>query len=106
MLTGHEDSKETVMLQYQKLNQILFPAGLRLYGLSLSKRGSWDYFLNEKMQVAAGRDEVFEKTQLFIDFYLMQPFQKSSQFLSIDLRYTNGIAVRDTELDLTGVAIL
>ncbi|MDA0280717.1 MAG: cell division protein FtsQ/DivIB [Proteobacteria bacterium] len=106
LLTGPEDSQETVMLQYQKLNQILFPAGLRLSGLSLSKRGSWDYFLNEKMQVAAGRDEVFEKTQRFIDFYLMQPFQKSSQFLSIDLRYTNGIAVRDTELDLTGVAIL
>ena len=106
LLTGPEDSQETVMLQYQKLNQILFPAGLRLSGLSLSKRGSWEYLLNEKMQVAAGRDDVFEKTQRFVDFYLLQPFEQTAKFLSIDLRYGNGIAVRDTESDLTGVAIL
>ena len=93
------------MLQYQGLNQILFPAGLRLSGLSLSKRGSWEYLLNEQMQVAAGRDDVFEKTQRFIDFYLIQPFEESSQFLSIDLRYSNGIAIRDTESNFTGVAV-
>lgn len=106
LLTGPEDSQETVMLQYQKLNQILFPAGLRLSGLSLSKRGSWEYLLNEQMQVAAGRDDVFEKTQRFIDFYTSQPLQQSSQFRSIDLRYGNGIAVRDIESTFTGVAIL
>jgi cell division protein FtsQ len=106
LLAGPEDSQAAVMLQYQKLNQILFPAGLLLSGLSLIKRGSWENLLNEQMQVAAGRDDVFEKTQRFIDFYLIQPVEQSSQFLSIDLRYTNGIAVRDTELDLTGVAIL
>ncbi|MBL4573564.1 MAG: cell division protein FtsQ/DivIB [Gammaproteobacteria bacterium] len=105
LLTGPKDSQEVVMLQYQKLNQILFPAGLRLSGLGLSKRGSWDYLLNEQMQVAAGRDDVFEKTQRFIDFYLLQPFEKSSQFLSIDLRYGNGIAVRDAGSSFTGVAI-
>ena len=106
LLTGPEESQETVMLQYQKLNQILFPAGFRLSGLSLSKRGSWEYLLNEQMQVAAGRDDVFEKTQRFIDFYLIQPLEQSSQFLSIDLRYGNGIAVGDTESDFAGVAIL
>ena len=106
LLTGPEESQETVMLQYQKLNQILFPAGFRLSGLSLSKRGSWEYLLNEQMQVAAGRDDVFEKTQRFIDFYLIQPLEQSSRFLSIDLRYGNGIAVGDTESDFAGVAIL
>lgn len=106
LLTGPEDSQETVMLQYQKLNQILFPAGLRLSGLSLSRRGSWEYLLNGKLQVAAGRDGVFEKTQRFIEFYMSQPSERSSQFLSIDLRYGNGIAVRDSESDFTGVAIL
>lgn len=105
LLTGPEESQESVMLQYQKLNQILFPAGLRLSGLSLSKRGSWEYLLNESMQVTAGREDVFEKTQRFVDFYQSQPFEQSSQFLSIDLRYGNGIAVRDTETDFTGVAV-
>ena len=104
LLTGPEDSQETVMRQYQKLNQILFPAGLRLSGLSLSKRGSWEYLLNEGMQVAAGREGVLEKTQRFIEFYKSQPLEQSSQFVSIDLRYGNGIAVKDTGTDFTGVA--
>lgn len=106
LLTGPADSQKTVMLQYQKLNQILFPAGLRLSELSLSKRGSWEYVLNEQMQVTAGRDDVFEKTQRFIDFYKSQPLMQSSQFRSIDLRYGNGIAVRDIESAFTGVATL
>ncbi|MEX0963630.1 MAG: cell division protein FtsQ/DivIB [Pseudohongiellaceae bacterium] len=106
LLTGPEDSQETVMRQYQKLNQILFPAGLRLSGLSLSKRGSWEYLLNESMQVAAGREGVFEKTQRFIEFYSDLPIEQSSRFLSIDLRYGNGIAVKESGSDYTGVAIL
>jgi cell division protein FtsQ len=105
LLTGPKNSQETVMLQYQKLNQVLFPAGLRLSGLSLSKRGSWELLLNESMQVAAGREDVFERTQRFIDFYSSQPTDLSAQFLSIDLRYGNGIAVRDSKSDFTGVAI-
>lgn len=105
VLTGPEGDQELVMLQYQKLSQILSPAGLRLSGLSLSKRGSWEYLLNEQMQVAAGRDNVFEKTQRFVDFYVSQPLEQSSRFHAIDLRYGNGIAVRDVETDLTGVAI-
>jgi len=106
MLTGPQDSQETVMEQYQKLNQILFPAGLRLSGLSLSRRGSWEYLLNENMQVAAGREGVFEKTQRFIDFYKSQSLEQSSKILSIDLRYGNGIAVKESGTDFTGVAIL
>lgn len=105
LLTGPEGSQETVMLQYQKLNQILFPAGLRLTGLTLSKRGSWEYFLNDSMQVAAGREDVFEKTQRFIGFYTSLPAEQTSRFLSIDLRYGNGIAIKESSVDLKGVAI-
>lgn len=104
LLTGPQGSQEFVMQQYQKLNQILFPAGLRLSGLSLSKRGSWEYLLNDGIQVSAGRKDVPEKTQRFVDFYQAQPLEQSSQFLSIDLRYGNGIAVKSSESELAGVA--
>jgi cell division protein FtsQ len=105
LLTGPENNQQIVMEQYQKLNQILFPAGLRLSGLSLSKRGSWEYLLNDTMQVAAGRKDVLDKTQRFVDFYKSQALEKSSQFLSVDLRYGNGIAVKSSESEFTGVAI-
>ncbi|PCJ25069.1 MAG: cell division protein FtsQ [SAR86 cluster bacterium] len=104
-LSGPENYQREVMEQYQKLSQILFPSGLRLSGLSLSKRGSWELMLNDEMQVVAGRRNVSEKTQRFAEFYRSLPVSESSRFRSIDLRYGNGIAVKSVEANLTGVAI-
>lgn len=105
VLTGPDHLQREVMEQYQKLSQILFPSGLRLSGLSLSRRGSWELVLNEGLQVEAGRNNVIAKTQRFVDFYDKQPPSESSRFQSIDLRYGNGIAVKSKESDLTGVAV-
>lgn len=105
LLTGPDQLQREVMEQYQKLSQILFPSGLRLSGLSLSRRGSWELMLNEEIQVVAGRNNVIEKTQRFVEFYDRQPRSLSSRFQSIDLRYGNGIAVKNKESDLAGVAV-
>lgn len=105
VLTGPDQLQREVMQQYQKLNQILFPSGLRLSGLSLSRRGSWGLVLNEGMDVVVGRNDVIEKTQRFVEFYDAQDPLQSSRFQSVDLRYGNGIAVKSKEQDLTGVAI-
>jgi len=104
LLTGPELLQKEVMEQYQRLSQILFPSGLRLNGLSLSRRGSWELVLNDGMQVVVGRDDVLEKTQRFVEFYDGQPDDLSSTFQSVDLRYGNGIAVKSRDADLTGVA--
>jgi cell division protein FtsQ len=104
LLTGPDQLQREVMQQYQKLSQILFPSGLRLSGLSLSRRGSWELTLNEAMQVVAGRNNVIEKVQRFVDFYDMQSLAQSSRFHAVDLRYGNGIAIKSREQDLTGVA--
>ncbi|HIF74110.1 MAG TPA: FtsQ-type POTRA domain-containing protein [Porticoccaceae bacterium] len=103
-LVGPEDSQFGVMEQYQNLSQILFPAGLRLTQLSLTTRGSWDLILNESIQVSAGRLNVNNKVERFVDFYSAQATSVSEQFERVDLRYSNGIAVRSTEQDLSGVA--
>lgn len=104
-LIGPDLLQREVMEQYQKLSQILFPSGLRLSGLSLSRRGSWELILNEGIQVVAGRSNVIEKTQRFVDFFDKQDPALSSRFQSIDLRYGNGIAVKSKNSDLTGVAV-
>lgn len=105
VLTGPDQLQQEVMQQYQRLSQILFPSGLRLSGLSLSRRGSWEMVLNETVQVVAGREDVIEKTQRFVEFYDKQPVTLSSQFQSVDLRYGNGIAIKNKESDLAGVAV-
>ena len=104
-LTGPDETQYQVMQQYQLMNQILFPAGLRLNGLSLSPRGSWVLTLNEHMHVTAGRLDLGEKLERFIRFYNSQSPSQAARFRSIDLRYGNGIAIESVDQVLTGVAI-
>lgn len=104
-LRGPDASQFQVMEQYQLMNQILFPAGLRLNGLFLSSRGSWNLTLNENMHVSAGRGEVGERLERFVRFYDSQDSQQAERFRSIDLRYGNGIAIASAEQELTSVAI-
>jgi cell division protein FtsQ len=104
-LQGPQDSQFAMMQQYQKFSQVLFPSGLRLTELKLSPRGSWDLTLNESMHVAVGRTNLNEKLERFVKFYEAQPKSSSDLFDSIDLRYGNGIAIKNKVGDLTGVAI-
>jgi cell division protein FtsQ len=104
-LMGPLDSQIVVMQQYQLISQVVSPTGLRLTGLGLSSRGSWDLELNESMQITAGRSEVIERIKRFVEFYATQPALQTAAIKSIDLRYDNGIAVKNAENELAGVAI-
>jgi len=104
-LTGPDKSQYDVMQQYQQLSQILFPSGLKLSELTLSRRGSWEMTLSDGLRVVMGRTDVMEKTQRFVAFYGRQAALTSSRFVSVDLRYSNGFAVQSVESNLTGVAI-
>ena len=105
-LQGPEGSQFLVMKQYQQFSQILFPAGLKLTALVLSSRGGWQVTANETMQLAVGRNDLTGKLERFVDFYTKQPKTKVDLFEHVDLRYGNGIAVRNKSEDLSGVAVL
>jgi cell division protein FtsQ len=105
VLTGPEDSQFEVMEQYQRLSQLLFPAALRLSALYLSDRGSWELELNDDFQVIVGRVDVLERTQRFVDFYVSQDTDLAQQIESVDLRYSNGVAVRNVSSELTELAV-
>ena len=102
-LDGPEASQERVMQQYKALSQILLPAGLRLNGLTLSHRGSWRLRVNA-MDVEAGRGDILEKAQRFARFYVQQDRAETAQYESVDLRYSNGIAVKKRALTLAPVS--
>ena len=105
ILRGPEQSQFEVMQQYQLLNQVFFPVGLRLTGLSLSSRGSWQLTLNDNMQVVVGRSDVIVKVERFVEFYVGQPATQTAQFESIDLRYSNGMAIKTIQQEIAGVAV-
>lgn len=104
-LRGPEGSQVEVMQQYQQLNQLLLPEGILLSRLSLSLRGSWELTLNGSIQVAAGKEEVFENITRLVAFITTQPSININEIASVDLRYNNGFAVRAIEQNIAGVAV-
>jgi cell division protein FtsQ len=103
-LAGPEGSQIDVMRQYQQLNELLFPAGLRLSALTLSERGSWELTVNNEIEIAAGREKLVERINRFIRFYNQSPDYVKSQIASVDLRYDNGLAVVNQLQESTEVA--
>lgn len=94
MLSGPEGSQVEVMRQYQQLNQLLFPEGLSLTSLNLSLRGSWVLTLNDSIRVAAGKSDAFENITRLVSYITRQPSINLREIASVDLRYSNGFAVK------------
>ncbi|MFK7865171.1 MAG: cell division protein FtsQ/DivIB [Pseudohongiellaceae bacterium] len=104
-LIGPVGSQVEVMRRYQQLNQLLLPEAISLSRLSLSLRGSWELTLNNSVQVAAGKDDVFENITRLVGFLTSQPSININDIASVDLRYNNGFAVKAVDQNMVGVAV-
>lgn len=93
-LSGPADSHFEVMRQYQRLNQILYPAGLDLSGLSTSPRRSWRLQLNGVTEVVLGSEDLVNRLQRYVEFYRRQPIQERRRHEVVDLRYGSQFSIR------------
>ena len=98
-LSGPPDSHFDVMRQYQRLNQILYPAGLRLNGLSASPRRNWRLQLNGGTEVVLGSEDLVNRLQRYVDFYRQQPDHERLRHEVADLRYGSQFSIRLREAD-------
>lgn len=99
LLGGPPDSHFDVMRQYQRLNQILYPAGLRLSGLSASPRRSWRLQLNGGVEVVLGSEDLVNRLQRYVDFYRRLPEHERLRHEVADLRYGSQFSIRLREAD-------
>ena len=104
-LFGPKDSQMQVMDQYQLFNQILFSSGLKLTGLTLTHRGSWSLTVNNSIQITVGRSELVSRLQRFVDFYERQNIRTTMDIVEVDLRYGNGIAIKNLTGNVSEVAV-
>jgi len=104
-LFGPKDSQIQVMDQYQLFNQILFSSGLKLTGLTLTHRGSWSLTVNNSMEITVGRSEIVSRLQRFVDFYERQTIRTTMNIGEVDLRYGNGIAIKNLTRNVSEVAV-
>lgn len=99
LLGGPPDSQFEVMRQYQRLNQLLYPAGLRLSGLHASPRQSWRLQLNGVTEVVLGSEDLVNRLQRYVDFYLSRPEAERQRHEVADLRYGSRFSIRMRETE-------
>lgn len=93
-LSGPDTQLESVFGTWKEFNNELMPTGLEIEQIRLDPRGAWFLELNNGTQVHIGREQATSRLQTLVKSWpgLMQGQDLAP--LSIDLRYTNGFAVR------------
>ncbi len=104
LLNGPEGMERKVMEQYQVFSQMLSDTGLRVREIELSERGSWTLRMDNDLSVSIGRSNVMERVQRFVKFYQHHLNEQVASVAAIDLRYNNGISIRNKTDMPVGVA--
>jgi cell division protein FtsQ len=105
LLAGADGSEVRVMEQFQAMNQILFPSGLRIEQLTLSERNSWELQVTGGMRIVAGREEVRERLKRFVAIYDKRFGNDIADIEKVDLRYSNGFTIKKRQSDLAEVVV-
>ncbi len=106
-LEGPEGYQERVLEMYQQLQGMLKTLKLGVATLRLDARRTWYVKLSNDLTVDIGRSNPLHRIARFVRVYPAILAAGSGQVLSVDLRYSNGFAVRwqqqvDTAAESTG----
>ncbi|HSC68867.1 MAG TPA: cell division protein FtsQ/DivIB [Cellvibrio sp.] len=93
-LQGSEADAAEILQQYQDLSQLLRSRGLEVIALQCDNKKSWRLTIKNHVEIALGRDQVMEKMRRFVTVYDTHLSNIWLDVKAIDLRYTNGVAVR------------
>lgn len=93
-LQGSEADAPEILQQYQDLSQILRSRGLEVIALKCDNKKSWRLTIKNHVEIALGRDQVMEKIRRFVTVYDTHLSNVWMDVRAIDVRYTNGVAVR------------
>ena len=93
-LDGPEGTVTMLSDEYLDLNKKLKPLGLQATRLSMSHRRSWQLDLENGLTLHLGRMQVHERLQRFLRIYQKIIASQLEKIESVDMRYTNGFAVR------------
>lgn len=96
-LQGNESDAVEILQQYQDLSQLLRSRGLDVIALKCDNKKSWRLTLKNDVEIAIGRDKVMEKMRRFVTVYDTHLNSVWIDIAAIDVRYSNGLAVRWVE---------
>ena len=93
-LNGPRGSEEAVLEKYEFLKTELAQRGMEVDTLVLTERRAWLFRLADGPLVLLGRKDVEGRFERFFNFAIPYQADKLLQAESIDMRYTNGFAVK------------
>ena len=89
-----DDRAAEVMAFYRTASTDFAPYGLRVSGVDLSARGSWNLVLSNGARVVVGDGDPDQRLARFAAALPILMRGRSDGFMCADLRYSNGFAVR------------
>ncbi len=93
-LDGPPGSLETVLEHWQIFAEALQRAGERIERMQLDRRGAWSLQLRSGTRVEIGRNEAIDRLQRMATSWPALRRQRADVPMAVDLRYSNGFAVR------------
>ncbi len=93
-LQGPEGSEWQVAQKYLELRKTVLGFGLNIEYLSMDARGAWHFDLSNGMQVKIGREATDQRFYRFEKRVLPLLFKLEQGIKSVDMRYSNGFAVK------------
>lgn len=94
LLRGPNGTEKVVAKQYKEMLAMLTPLGLKVSHLTMNERRAWSLRLSNGLQMVLGRDDTHLRLLRFVRVYAEVLKPRLDEIDSVDLRYTNGFAVR------------
>lgn len=93
-LRGPEGSGNTVVAAFKDMSAMLAPLKLHLTRVTLDERRAWSLDLDNGIHVVLGRGDGYGRLLKFVRFYRRALHDQEAAVERVDLRYSNGFAVR------------
>jgi cell division protein FtsQ len=93
-LIGAEGQQLEVLQHYKKLNRLLSILHFKIARLELTPEHAWSVALDNGMKLNIGYKDVLTRMSHFVKVYPKIIGNKNAEVDTIDLRYSNGLAVK------------
>lgn len=94
LFAGPEGSGKSIVEHYNELRSMAGAIGLQLRRLELSERRAWSVETDNGLLLSLGRSDTYPRMERFIKTYAQTIAPRVAEIERIDLRYTNGFAIR------------
>jgi len=94
ILNGPVGAAKKIVINYQKIRENASLLGLGVKSLNVSLRLSYRVVLSNGLLVIIGRKNIAQRFNRIVELYPRLIGQKSGQVAYVDLRYSNGLAIK------------